>query len=73
MDVVYLGDGGFVLGASFHELREPLVEGEDDVHADAEIGGYEEGAATLKAEFLHLGATVVPAGSAYHDGYVQQE
>ena len=64
VDVVGLGDGDGVVGEWRGEARQTAVELEDDVHANAEVGGHEEGTAEGGAFGFDGGQLVVPAGGA---------
>ena len=64
--MVRLTDGGLVLSAPTHQLRQPLVEGEHDVHAYTEVRGRKQAPTSLAASFHDGVIAAVPACGAAH-------
>ena len=60
-------------GEVVHDFRQILVHGEEDIYADAEVGGVEEGFALFLAFLLDLADTVQPSGSTRYDRHAYLE
>ena len=67
VNMVRLGDGDLIVFPTPHQLGQPLVEGEHDVHADTEVRRREEGVTTREALGLKGLILCVPArGTTHH-------
>ena len=67
VDMVDFRHFNVVGGEVVHDFRQILVHGEEDIYADAEVGGVEEGFALFLAFLLDLADTVQPSGSTRYD------
>ena len=67
MPVTVFGDVDVVSGIGVHQLGQAVAKGEEEVYAEAEVGGIKKGAPSREAVLLQFAHAGCPAGgSAYY-------